>query len=106
MRALKARRGGGPELLAYKDDRGRWTDVRSADINVYLQDALGQDFSAKDFRTWTATVLAAVGLAAAADPDSGRSRAPAGGGPGRRATSPTSSATPRAWLAARTSTPG
>jgi DNA topoisomerase-1 len=63
VRALKRRRGGGKELLAYKDDRGRWVDVRSADINEYLQDALGAGFSAKDFRTWAATVLAAVGLA-------------------------------------------
>jgi DNA topoisomerase-1 len=64
VRALKRRRGGGPELLAYKDERGHWVDVRSADINDYLQEALGPDFSAKDFRTWAATVLAAVALAA------------------------------------------
>ena len=64
VRALKRRRRGGPELLAYKDERGRWVDVRSADINEYLQDALGPGFSAKDFRTWAATVLAAVALAA------------------------------------------
>ena len=64
VRALKRRRRGGPELLAYKDDRGRWHDVRSSDINAYLQEALGSDFSAKDFRTWAATVLAAVALAA------------------------------------------
>lgn len=63
VRALKRRRRGGPELLAYKDERGRWVDVRSTDINDYLQDALGPDFSAKDFRTWAATVLAAVALA-------------------------------------------
>jgi DNA topoisomerase IB len=67
VRALKRRRGGGPELLAYKDDRGRWVDVRSSDINGYLQESLGDDFSAKDFRTWTATVLAAVGLAVEED---------------------------------------
>jgi DNA topoisomerase I len=59
---LKARRGGGPELLAYKDGR-RWVDVRSEDINEYLKDATGEDISAKDFRTWGATVLAAVALA-------------------------------------------
>jgi DNA topoisomerase I len=59
---LKRRRGGGPELLAYKDG-GRWRDVRSPDINSYLKDATGADFSAKDFRTWSATVLAAVALA-------------------------------------------
>jgi DNA topoisomerase-1 len=60
--ALKRRRGGGPELLAYKQGRG-WTDVRSPDINAYLKEATGGDFSAKDFRTWSATVLAAVALA-------------------------------------------
>ena len=64
VRGLKRRRGGGPELLAYKDDCGRWVDVRSSDINDYVQRALGPEFSAKDFRTWTATVLAAVALAA------------------------------------------
>lgn len=59
---LKRRRGGGPELLAYKQGRG-WQDVRSEDINAYIKDATGDDFSAKDFRTWNATVLAAVALA-------------------------------------------
>ena len=62
VRELKRRRGGGEELLAYKDD-GRWVDVKSSDINEYVKDALGGDFSAKDFRTWGATVLAAVALA-------------------------------------------
>jgi len=60
--ALKRRRGGSPELLAYKQGR-RWTDLRSPDINAYLKEATGGDFSAKDFRTWSATVLAAVALA-------------------------------------------
>jgi DNA topoisomerase-1 len=59
---LKRRRGGGEELLAYKRG-GRWCDVRSPDINAYLKAATGLDVSAKDFRTWGATVLAAVGLA-------------------------------------------
>ena len=59
---LKRRRGGGDELLAYKRGR-RWRDVRSADINAYLKEATGEDVSAKDFRTWGATVLAAVALA-------------------------------------------
>jgi DNA topoisomerase I len=61
---LKKRRGGGEELLAYKAGR-RWVDVRSADINAYLKEATGGDFSAKDFRTWSGTVLAAVALAVA-----------------------------------------
>jgi DNA topoisomerase-1 len=59
---LKRRRSGGEELLAYKRD-GRWCDVRSPDINAYLKAATGIDISAKEFRTWGATVLAAVALA-------------------------------------------
>jgi DNA topoisomerase IB len=60
--ALKRRRGGGDELLAFKERR-RWHDLRSEDINEYIKTATGDDFSAKDFRTWNATVLAAVALA-------------------------------------------
>jgi DNA topoisomerase I len=60
--ALK-RRGGGDQLLAYKE-RGRWHDVRSEQINEYLKSLIGDAFTAKDFRTWNATVLAAVSLAA------------------------------------------
>jgi len=60
--ALKRRRGGGDELLAYKNGRA-WADVRSPDINEYLQEATGDDFTAKDFRTWAATMLAAIALA-------------------------------------------
>jgi DNA topoisomerase I len=59
---LKRRRGGGEELLAFKRGR-RWIDVKSTDINDYVKQATGGDFSAKDFRTWNATVLAAVALA-------------------------------------------
>ena len=59
---LKRRRGGGDELLAYKEG-GRWHDVRSPDINAYLKTSTGGDFSAKDFRTWSATVLASLALA-------------------------------------------
>ena len=58
---LKKRRGGGQELLAYKRG-GRWVDVKSADINDYVKEITGGDFSAKDFRTWGATVLAAMAL--------------------------------------------
>jgi DNA topoisomerase I len=66
VRALKRRRGGGPELLAYKVD-GVWVDVKSHDINDYLREITGGDFTAKDFRTWHATVLCAVGLAVSVD---------------------------------------
>jgi DNA topoisomerase-1 len=62
LRALKVRRAGGPELFAYRNGRA-WRDVRSDDINEHLKELAGSEFSAKDFRTWNATVLAAVGLA-------------------------------------------
>jgi DNA topoisomerase-1 len=61
VKKLKERRGG-RELLAFKNGRG-WVDVRSDHINDYIKAIAGEDFSAKDFRTWHATVLAAVGLA-------------------------------------------
>lgn len=62
VRALRRRRGGPPELLSFRAGR-RWMPVRSDDINEYLKEHLGREFSAKDFRTWNATVLAAVTLA-------------------------------------------
>jgi DNA topoisomerase IB len=69
--ALRRRRSPATEdLLAYKDDDGRWVDIRSSDINGYLQEHLGGGFSAKDFRTWVGTVLAAAGLAAQEPADS------------------------------------
>jgi DNA topoisomerase IB len=76
VEALKRRRGGKPELLAWRDGR-QWVDVRSADINAYIKDITGGDFTAKDFRTWNATVLAAVALAVSAQVGSptGRKRA-------------------------------
>jgi DNA topoisomerase I len=62
VKGLLRRRDDQPELLAYK--RGRqWTDVRSDDINAYLREVIGVDATAKDFRTWHATVLMAVALA-------------------------------------------
>lgn len=63
--ALKRRRGGASELLAYRDGR-RWRDVRSEDVNDYLRAVSDHDCTAKDFRTWNATVLAAVALAVSA----------------------------------------
>jgi len=61
--ALKSRRGGGAQLLAYRDGR-RWKDLRAEEVNEFLKQALGEEFSAKDFRTWNATVMAAVTVAA------------------------------------------
>lgn len=62
VRALLRRDDQSEELLAYKDRDG-WHDITSADINAYLRDVIGEEVSAKDFRTWHATVLTAVGLA-------------------------------------------
>lgn len=67
LRTLANRKGGGYELLAFKSGR-TWEDVKASDINEYLKERSGGDFSAKDFRTWNATVLAAVGLAEIEDP--------------------------------------
>lgn len=64
IKVLKRRRAGGPELLAYKNP-SRWRDVRSTDINDYLKSVAGAEYSAKDFRTWHGTVLAAISLAVA-----------------------------------------
>ncbi len=52
----------GYELFQYVDDEGQRQTIDSADVNAYLRDVIGQDFTAKDFRTWGATVLAAVAL--------------------------------------------
>ncbi|HEU5029572.1 MAG TPA: DNA topoisomerase IB [Spirillospora sp.] len=59
---LKRRKDGSPELLAYRTGTG-WHDVTASDINAFIREVTGGDFTAKDFRTWHATVLAAVGLA-------------------------------------------
>jgi len=56
---LKARRGGGPELLAFREGRA-WVDVRSSDINHFIRRHAAGEFSAKDFRTWGGTLLAAI----------------------------------------------
>jgi len=63
LRALVSCRRRQKQLLAYRNGRG-WASVRSPDINEYLKQHMGEEFSAKDFRTWNATVLAAVALAA------------------------------------------
>jgi DNA topoisomerase-1 len=62
VRALLQRDDEAGELLAFRAG-GQWRDVRSADVNDYLKAATSSQISAKDFRTWHATVLAAVLLA-------------------------------------------
>jgi DNA topoisomerase-1 len=52
----------GQELFAYIDEDGEVQDVGSDDVNEYLQEIAGRDFTAKDFRTWAGTVLAVLAL--------------------------------------------
>jgi len=52
----------GQELFKYLDADGQVRDLGSGDVNRYLRDITGQTFTAKDFRTWTGTVLAAMAL--------------------------------------------
>jgi DNA topoisomerase-1 len=52
----------GQELLQYIDEEGMQQDVTSGDVNAYLREITGQDITAKDFRTWAGTVLAAIAL--------------------------------------------
>ncbi|MGZ5564236.1 MAG: DNA topoisomerase IB [Chthoniobacterales bacterium] len=52
----------GQDLFGYLDDDGTVHDISSQDVNDYLREITGEDFTAKDFRTWAGTVLVAVGL--------------------------------------------
>ncbi|TNB70878.1 DNA topoisomerase IB [Arthrobacter sp. BB-1] len=61
LRLLK-RRGPNARLLAYKEGR-QWKPVTSADINAYVKERTGSDFTAKDFRTLRGTIAAAASLA-------------------------------------------
>ena len=65
---MRRRRSGGDRLLAYRE-QGVWRPLGSEAIAAYVKDLLGQGASAKDFRTWHATVLAAVTLASASPAD-------------------------------------
>ncbi|MGN6252078.1 MAG: DNA topoisomerase IB [Marmoricola sp.] len=70
---MRRRRGRGERLLSYRDGRA-WRDLDSATVNGYLGELLG-DLTAKDFRTWHATVIAAAALAGSAEKgDTKRSR--------------------------------
>jgi len=52
----------GYELFKYEGDDGDLHDVTSSDVNAYLHEITGEEFTAKDFRTWAGTVLAAIAL--------------------------------------------
>jgi DNA topoisomerase I len=63
VRLLKRLRHGSARLLAYRDTDKGWREIHAGDINSYLRLATGTDMTAKDLRTWHATVAAAVELA-------------------------------------------
>jgi DNA topoisomerase IB len=62
LAALRRRRSGPPELIAFRGARG-WTRVHGQDVNNFLRCLSGGPFSAKEYRTWNATVIAATALA-------------------------------------------
>ncbi|WP_297646135.1 DNA topoisomerase IB [Pseudonocardia sp.] len=64
VNSLLRRRGGGEDLLVYRNGSD-WHDVRAEDLNAAVKEVLGHRYTAKDLRTWNATVLAAVLLARA-----------------------------------------
>src|SRR5690606_10202998 len=52
----------GYEIFKYLDENNRVIDVKSNDLNAYIHEVMGREFSAKDFRTWAGTVIAAIAL--------------------------------------------
>ncbi|NKY85293.1 DNA topoisomerase IB [Nocardia veterana] len=73
VRALRRNRAPSGHLLVYREGR-RLCDLHSTEINARFKELVGEEHSAKDFRTWQATVLAAAGLAATERPASQRRR--------------------------------
>ena len=61
------RRRGGERLLSWKDGR-TWRELGPSDVNDYIRETTGMDATAKDFRTWHATVIAAAELASTSEP--------------------------------------
>jgi len=62
----------GETLFQYEDEHGERQTVDSADVNAYLREIAGQDFTAKDFRTWSGTLLAVAALRELGPADSER----------------------------------
>jgi DNA topoisomerase I len=53
----------GYEVFKYYDESGELRDVKSRDLNAYVKEVMGEEFTPKDFRTWAGTLIAAVKLA-------------------------------------------
>ena len=64
----------GAEIFKYVDDKGIIHDIKSQDVNEYIKQHMGDEYSAKDFRTWGGTLLAAAELAAIERAESERER--------------------------------
>ena len=64
---MRRRRGGGDQLMAWRDG-GSWRNLDASKVNDYVREATGMEATAKDFRTWHATVLAAAALAETEEP--------------------------------------
>lgn len=52
----------GYEIFKYYDEENQIRDVKSDDLNAYIRDIMGEEYSAKDFRTWSGTMIAAIAL--------------------------------------------
>ncbi len=52
----------GYEIFKFIDENGEKQDVKSEHLNAYIREVMGEEFSAKDFRTWAGTVIAAIAL--------------------------------------------
>jgi DNA topoisomerase-1 len=80
IEVMRRRRGGDLQLLAYKNGRS-WRSILPELVNDYVRESTGMEATAKDFRTWHATVLAAAALAETDEPGetkASRKRAVAG----------------------------
>ncbi len=68
LEVMRKRRSRADDPLLVWKERGRWHDLDSSQVNDYVRRTTGMDATAKDFRTWHATVIAAAALAASAEP--------------------------------------
>ncbi|EAP97817.1 hypothetical protein JNB_12673 [Janibacter sp. HTCC2649] len=68
LSVMRRRRTTSARVLAYRTDGSRWVDLEAADVNAYLANLFDADVTAKDFRTWHATVHAAAALATSPEP--------------------------------------
>jgi len=65
----------GHEIFRYQDDDGTMHDIHSHDVNTYIKSIMGDEFTAKDFRTWGGTLVATTQLIAARHSDNAKERA-------------------------------